>query len=270
MINKFIIFIQFLILKFKFYLRKNITHIIYKRHKSNLIYQKHIDEIKNNGYSLIDNFFSKDDCDEIIKDLDNFISNNQKYLSYNEDQSDVRVFGINNSEIKFIKKFNEDKIFQDIGENFIECKIRNFFTMFGKTKFKEQNPGSGGGWHRDSIQPSYKTMIYLSDVNEKNGAFQIIKNSNNFSNIIRDHYHLNNKKLLNTRFSNNEINKLIKNFKYIAQTIPGKAGTILLFDGSNLHRGQPLIEGERYALTNYYYPASKKIDPEHFKPMYEK
>ena len=227
-------------------------------------------EVKNNGYSIINNFFSRNDCFEIIKELDNFISKNNKYLKYNNDYSDLRVFGINNSDITFVNKFHEDQMFKEIGENFFECRIKNFFTMFGKTSYKENNPGSGGGWHRDGINHTYKAMIYLSDVDESNGAFQIIRDSNRLANIIRDHNYLNNKKLLDTRFTDQDINSLIKNYKYLVNTISGKAGTVLLFDGSLLHRGSPLKKGKRYALTNYYYVSSTKIDPNHFTPMYKK
>ena len=29
---------------------------------------------------------------------------------------------------------------------------------------------------------------------------------------------------------------------------------MILFDGSNLHRGSPIEDGLRYSLTNYYFP----------------
>ena len=38
------------------------------------------------------------------------------------------------------------------------------------------------------------------------------------------------------------------------ETIKGKAGTLILVDTSLIHRGKPLVNGCRYALTNYYYP----------------
>ena len=125
--------------------------------------------------------------------------------------------------------------------------------MFGKTTFKLNNAGSGGGWHRDNIQPTYKAMIYLTDVNEENGAFQIIKKSNKLKNLVRDYVYLNKKDLLNTRFSNHEINNLIEHFDYTVETLSAKAGTVIVFDGSFLHRGLPLVKGVRYALTRFVF-----------------
>ena len=55
----------------------------------------------------------------------------------------------------------------------------------------------------------------------------------------------------NTRFSDYELKILNKEKKI---TLTGKAGTLILFDGSLIHRGKPVLEGKRYALTNYYFP----------------
>ena len=54
----------------------------------------------------------------------------------------------------------------------------------------------------------------------------------------------------NARFSDQELNVLNKE----KITLTGKAGTLILFDGSLIHRGKPVLEGKRYALTNYYFP----------------
>ena len=54
-----------------------------------------------------------------------------------------------------------------------------------------------------------------------------------------------------TRFSEEDI-KSLSNEKKI--TLTGNAGTLILFDGSLIHRGTPILKGKRYALTNYYFP----------------
>ena len=266
---KFYFYLNYLFYLLKFNLRRKITDFSYGKIKSNSEIKDHIIKIEKNGYSLIHDFFSKEECISVSKILDEFAFNNKNFLHFNHDYSDLRIFGINNANIDLVKKFYGDNFFQEVGENFLKCKIKNFFTMFGKTIFKLDNIGSGGGWHRDGIQPSYKAMVYLSDVNNSNGPFQIIINSNKFYNVVRAHTFLKNKNLLDTRFTNEEINDLIKNFNYSVQTLSAKAGTVLLFDGSLLHRGSPLFQGKRYALTNYYFPSTNKIDPDHYSPMYK-
>jgi hypothetical protein len=58
------------------------------------------------------------------------------------------------------------------------------------------------------------------------------------------------------------------NNKDLLKTITGAAGDLILVDTSIIHRGCPLNEKKRYALTNYYYP--KNIIgkyKESFKPI---
>ena len=50
--------------------------------------------------------------------------------------------------------------------------------------------------------------------------------------------------------------------EYKINTIKARAGTVILFDCSNLHRGAPItIKKKRYALTNYYF-SIKDVDRE--------
>ena len=118
-----------------------------------------------------------------------------------------------------------------------------------RLKFKKNNLGSGGGWHRDSIHKSYKALIYLTDVNLNNDPFQIIPSSSQLLKILK----IDNKNYCKLRYENSEINEYLKNGENL-KTIIGQAGTMILFDGSNLHRGSPIEDGLRYSLTNYYFP----------------
>ena len=61
--------------------------------------------------------------------------------------------------------------------------MESVFTMAAKINFKHGNLGSGGNWHRDSVNPSLKSMVYLVDVDQKNGAFEIITNQTRFSKL---------------------------------------------------------------------------------------
>ena len=62
---------------------------------------------------------------------------------------------------------------------------------------------------------------------------------------------------LPTQLSEDEI-KLIEKDQGPRVTITGKAGTVVVFESSTLHRGRPIELGERLALTNYYYPQNAK------------
>ena len=40
--------------------------------------------------------------------------------------------------------------------------------------------------------------------------------------------------------------------------VTGNAGTLVVFDGSYVHRGDVIKSGVRYSITNYYSPILKK------------
>jgi hypothetical protein len=83
-----------------------------------------------------------------------------------------------------------------------------------------------------------------------------------------------NKRFPDTRFENEEVMKLINFDQKKIMRITGKAGTLILVDTSLLHRGSPIKNGIRYALTNYFYPTfsinlyKDKFSPRIVRPLY--
>ena len=222
-----------------------------------------IREIYKKGYIKIDNFWEKSKCLETINVLDKiFNSNNYSYKD--EHNSDIRLFGSENFD-KNIKEFSSFSDFENIARLFNINKISFFSTMANRVQYKNNNLGSGMGWHRDGFYKSFKCMLYLNDVDENVGAFQIIKKTNSFKNIVND----------STRydidFRRDRLDKaaesILINEPKRLETIVGKAGTLIIFDTSLIHRGSPIKEGNtRYALTNYYY-LDRDINAYLFKKM---
>ena len=123
--------------------------------------------------------------------------------------------------------------------------------MANRVEPNKSNFGSGGGWHRDSNYSQFKTLIYLTDVTEADdGAFQIIPKTNSALYVLNSNFRMR-KKLTETRWTDPEIGKLGIGDKIC--TVTGAAGSLVIFDTSNLHRGAPNKNRSRYALTNYYY-----------------
>jgi hypothetical protein len=224
-----------------------------------------VSEIKKNGFYKIDNFLNQNICDTIINSIENFSDTNKSFVSSDNLNSDCRIYGseyINDE----IKNFNKNLFIKKIGEEYLDCEMECLMTLANCVNFKKNNEGSGGGWHRDSIYKQYKSILYLNDVTELNGPFQLIKNSNKFWWNIFNISSLN-KKIFDTRFKNEEINYLIKNKNNKKITLFGKKGTLILIDTSMIHRGSPLKKNQRYALTNYFYPKKNiSMYENHFNP----
>ncbi len=241
---------KFLRHAFKIQINKLITkHKIYK----NKEHQRFVKELKDNGYCIIEDFLNLDECEKIKNIIDEYIKNNKnKVWKAENNDSDFRLFGAEKIH-NLINKYFKDENILNIGNLYLKSPIECVYTLAGKTSLvKQKNLGSGGGWHRDSIHPCYKSMLYLSDVESEDGSLQLINNSNNFKSLIEVNTQIN-KRLLDTRFENKEIEILKKKFDLIVSNITGKAGTLVLFDGSYIHRGSPIINKTRYALTNYFY-----------------
>ncbi len=253
--NKFINFIELIylrILRYNIKLKINDLNSKMKLEESSE-YDKILNDLRKNGFSKIENFFSTEKCKDIIQIVDIYLKeNDHKIWKENNSDCDLRLFGAEKIDKSIYEYFKNNEILK-IGNLHIKSSLKNIFTLAGKTSFtKVNNFGSGGGWHRDSINPSFKSMLYLTDVNTGDGNLQIIQESNKFKNIIKLNSEIK-KSLLNTRFGNEEIDYLVKKFDLKTHNVCGKAGTLVLFDGSYIHRGSPITKNTRYALTNYFY-----------------
>jgi hypothetical protein len=257
-------------LSFKKYQYKKYKKYNFRAKRNNTFLSK-IKELNKNGYMVIENFFDLDTCKKIQKIIDKFILKNPKMVWRDHVGADIRIFGAEHVSLE-MKNLVERKInfTLDIGKNYLNQQIALYMMMANRIKFKSSNLGSGQGWHKDSYSKQFKSIIYLNDVNDRNGPLQIIKNSNTDLFMLKMFYKLKNK-YPSTRFSSKDIKKILNNNLDNVIELKGKAGTLIIFDTSNIHRGKPLKENTRYALTNYFYP---KIDfknhKNHFLPMLKK
>lgn len=211
-----------------------------------------LQEIKNNGFYVWKDFFNTDECSFFISLINDFID--KKYHEVTVYKGfDNRMYGFEvlNSRID---SFLKNKVFLDIFSIYASTgNLKKSHTLAQKTYFKEGNLGSGLGWHVDHTVLKYpKAMVYLCDVDKNNGAFQYINGTHNFFKKINIRLK-NSFDFSQNFFSEEEVNKIIENNNLSCSTIEANAGSVILFDGSGIHRGSPLKEKLRYSMTNYYY-----------------
>ena len=163
-----------------------------------------------------------------------------------------------------IYKFYQNKQIQLIGEKYTGYKIKNLMTMANRVIYKKNNEGSGGGWHKDAYYNQFKSILYLNDVNNENGPFELIEKSNKIFDTLKIALKLC-KGYPNTRFSDKEVSKLDK---IKIKRILGSAGTLILVDTSLIHRGLPLKSSIRYSITNYYSPEDIYENFKQFLPKF--
>lgn len=240
--------------RYRYLEKKKNYNNFFNKDKNNFNYIKIIKNLDRDGYFVIKNFISIDKCREIRGIIDNFIKMNPQNIWVDENKSDHRIMGAENIS-KVIESLNINFFTREIGSRYLSQDLKLFMIMANKTIFRPNNLGSGGGWHKDSHSNQFKSILYLNDVDNENGPFEIVKNSN--QNLINLKLFINSKKKFpDTRYSNDDIDNIINNNRNHTIKITGKAGNLLLINTSLIHRGSPLKRGCRYAITNYFY--SKK------------
>lgn len=208
-----------------------------------------INDLKINGYSYIEDFLNKEDCEDVIKYIDNKILHYPEAIQWDKTKTDARIIGAEKDN-KIINNFHTNKKILDISNIFYKERSVHFFTMAAKLSFNGKNEGSGNGWHRDSFAPQFKAMIYLSDVEQSNGPFEYYPKSNSTKHIKSLNKFLKQKKL-SKRYDHDSIVAFSNEFNERPKQFTAKAGSIIFFDSSGLHRGFPILSGDRYALTIY-------------------
>jgi hypothetical protein len=116
-----------------------------------------------------------------------------------------------------------------------------------------------GRWHLDSLNQQMKVFVFLTDVTQASGPFEMIPGTQAMSFKMRKALqgHLIRPKDLvqGTRSYSSLKDKLIESIVaegYETKAFDVPAGTIALVDTSCVHRARPCTMGERYALTSYY------------------
>ncbi len=254
-------------LKFPYSILRYKFHKLNKEKKSKEItpreYIKFLNKIRLDGYCVIENFYSKEKCKKIINQIDDKLNNETFKIVSDNTNSDQRLF-FSEKVSDEINNFFKNNFLKEMGELSTRMKLKAGFTLANKVTYKKENLGSGGGWHKDAYYPQFKSILYLNDVKISGGPFQLVKKSNKLMTSLGISLKFK-KGYPDTRFSNAEIKNLDKEK---IKTLTGLAGTLIMFDGSLIHRGSPIKEGFRYALTNYYFPInSYKSQIEKFKKV---
>lgn len=146
---------------------------------------------------------------------------------------------------KYISKTDADFLFDRHLEYCDSIRIAkpSYLTlMINRTWYHPSGLGSGAGWHRDSgFKSQHKTFSYLSDVCKDNGPF-VVSDHSNFWLSLFDNPRIRQKQDL--KFS-------IKSKDLIYKEFIGSQGYSFSLCTNFIHRGLPVLSGERFMVTVY-------------------
>jgi hypothetical protein len=125
------------------------------------------------------------------------------------------------------------------------------FLMVNHIDALKSPAGSGGGWHRDSLKTQYKAFVYLTDVEkETQGAFAFVPGSNGpFWRFMSIGYRL---ATGGSRYSDSLMSLLLGRGVQ-GRPVLLKAGIPFFLNTSLVHRGLPIVEGERIMASVYMF-----------------
>tara|TARA_B100001939_G_scaffold345735_1_gene363006 strand:+ start:11350 stop:12087 length:738 start_codon:yes stop_codon:yes gene_type:complete len=208
---------------------------------------ENLSELRKNGILVINEFISAEICEFLRNSIDKSLDND--LYSWKDDLgSDYRIFGFENLEPRSISLFEP---LEKLYKGYIDFSVNNSFLMANRVRYKKNNIGSGGGWHRDSLnRRQLKFMVYLNDVSSLNGAFEYLPRTHSARNKFLTNKFLTKK----VRYSQSEIEEYQQECP--SKVFTGQKGTCIVFDSSGLHRGTPIKNGERYAITKYMYDSN--------------
>lgn len=212
-----------------------------------------VKSIDEDGIWIKEDFYSSELCKSIIAEFEEKMKTYASKVWKDDEGADHRLHGIDRVS-ESVKKFYTDAFITNVMSAYLATKIKiTGFTLAGKIRATPSNLGSGGGWHRDIIYgKQFKAIMYLTDTTPENGPFQYLLKTHKHSSII-DTILSNSIGARQNRLSEQNITDILSTKKYELKTITGKAGSLILTDTSGIHRGKPIEEGTRYALTNYYF-----------------
>jgi len=226
--------------------------------------------LKEHGIAIITSYYDEKFCNQAIVEMEDVMAKNKNKIQAYEGEGtsgDQRIFKLENQS-KCALKFKKDTFISGILQDYAPHKIDSHFILGGKLESSNgKTKNSGGGWHRDSDNIQLKAMLYLKDVDAKNGPFLFIKESKLFD-LQRRNFIAGTKmmskirtllgKTITTppRYKDETINEFLNKKNLAPFEVIGKAGDVVLFDSSFIHRGKNIEFGSRFTLTNYFYSAN--------------
>lgn len=208
--------------------------------------------LKTYGICIMKNFYFQEEINNAINEFNKVFKENEskiEILDKEDCSNDERIFHAEKYSSYLKKIFSDNELFNNIAIKYTNKRL-NKKTLINKVVYENGKiKNSGAGWHRDNHDCQFKVLMYLSDVNEKNGPFQFITNSSKkyigYPPPRTENY--------NTRFHDKTIENLIeKNENCKIYDLIGEKGTVIIVDTTYIHRGKIIEEGERNAITEYF------------------
>lgn len=213
-------------------------------------------EVADQGWYLLNTPLPEEALRQIKAEIDGLASAEGTEVNYGGSECRVWKAHEKSDAIDQFRVFSDAVISKVDGERreaFDILAIRNL------TLASDDTTSRKGRWHLDSFRRQLKIFIFLTDVTQESGPFEMIPGTQATSFKMKQALQGNlitPKDLVEgTRSYSRLKEELIERILakgYETKTFNVPAGSIALVDTSCVHRARPCVAGERYALTSYY------------------
>ena len=227
------------------------------RSVSNAVSNVIVNDLGRRGYHVIPEFLPPAVCARICGQFDELLSECQEKIQHGESEGtsgDYRLWRVEHR-IPELADVARHPLIHSAATAYIRTPVVTHAIMMNKVEYRAgKTSNSGGGWHRDTIKPQVKALLYLNDVGPDNGPFTLVPRSRVVAIAQREGAKA-------TRFADETIDEFVQRHSEKPVEFTGAAGTCIIADTSNVHRGKNIAAGHRYCATNYI----KEDTPESWK-----
>ena len=212
--------------------------------------------LKADGYLIINNCYSRDVCQSIIKSIDDHKPDDQTEINYAG--TEMRIWDAQQRDRLL------DHFYQECNM-FMSCLLRSHTEAFTLLAIRNHpldasdESSSVGRWHIDSFRKQLKIFLFLTDTTEVSGPFEFLPKTHTKSfklwMLCNGSYFKASDIVTGKRGYARLVDTWVHRLGtkgYSPVPVICKAGTILVIDTSAIHRARPCLQGTRYALTAYY------------------
>jgi len=229
-------------------IRRYIDCINYRRQKygftQNNKYLSTVQELDQDGFSIIRNFINVDRLDAVKKEFEDIKQRGE--LQYSDFYTEQVGHPLTTCKSVFNIVFDDNVI--EVAKNFFGCVpcVTNVQLRKSKATLKDEIDLPGNGqttrFHCDKDSPRFvKFFFYLNDIGPTNGPFTYVRGSN-----IKKFDGWKNK----VRWSDEEMQSIYGQQNMVK--CMANVGDVVLGNTNGFHKGQKITEGERMLLTVYY------------------
>jgi hypothetical protein len=223
-------------------------------------------ELERSGICVVPGLVSPASCAELRAEVDEAMRRYSESVTHDRAGADHRVF-LGPTPPGGLGAIFDHPMLVTAARGVLGQDVTNVALLAGRIQATPGNRGSGGGWHRDSYTNQFKSIIYLTDVDEANGPMQYISGSHATKAKADDDRLMDVPLGQRPRYTAAQTKKLIDADPQRVLTVVAPAGSAILVDTTGIHRGMPIRRGQRYSLTNYFYP-SRLVDNPRFRPRF--